>query len=459
MAELESVTHDRSFFGHPKGLAYLLGAEAGWAFAYYGLQAMLTLYMTSALLKPGHAEHVWALGAYRTFMQGLYGPLSDTGLASQTFGLATGMIYALPFIGGFIADRWLGQRRAVMLGLAIITIGHVLLIGEPTFLIALVLMVIGAGFLKTCLVGQIGRLYPLGDDRRARGFGLYLIAVNTGSFITPLISGTLGERVGWGYGFGAMAVGVGLGAVCYLVGRRHMPPDILQVRVPGALKAPRLKRGDGRIVAVLILLIFFDKFFFSGTYNQAFNIFPVWAENHVERHILGFLTPVTWFSTLDGVLTIVGTVVAVRVWSWQSKRAGNLSDIHRIAVGFALIMGAFLLMTLGAVLARTAKAPIAPEIGFFLLADFSIPWIETIVLTMISRDAPAAINTTMLGFYYVVTAAGNVLVGWLGALSDHMSMVSFWLMHGAITGVVLVFLIVAGSSLSRFMAPQQSAEA
>ena len=445
-------TPERTLFGHPVGLAYILGAEAGWAFAYFGMQMMLTLYMTQTLLKPGHVEHVLGFSAYRAMLGGLYGPLSPMGVASQTFGLATGLIYALPILGGLIGDRWLGQRRTVLAGVLVLTFAHVLLIGEQTFLIALALMVVGSGLVKTNLVGQLGRLYAPDDDRRSRAFGLYLIALNVGSLSTPLISGTLGERLGWRYGFIALAVGMGLGALSYIAGRRHMPADAIAVRSSGAPASPRLKRGDGPVVAVLLLMMILDGINL-GTYNQAFNVFPVWAEAHVERHVLGFLAPVTWFSTLDGVFTILGTILAVRIWAWQAGRTAHPNNLARVGLGFGLAAAAFGLLAASALIGGMGKAPLAPEIGFFLLIDFSIPWIDTVILTLISSRAPVAILSTLLGLYYLALAGGNFLTGWLGALADRMSMPAFWLMHAGIFGGVLVFLLLAGPRLHRLLAP------
>ena len=223
----------------------------------------------------------------------------------------------------------------------------------------------------------------------------------------------------------------------------------------GGAAAPGRRRGDGLVIGALLLLMVLDGTF-SGIYNQAFNVFPVWAEAHVERRVLGFLAPVTWFTTLDGVLTIVGTVVAVRVWGWQARRNPHPNDITRVAIGFVLLTGAFLILALGAVLGGAGKSPLWPEVGFFLFADFSIPWIDTVILAVVSKDAPPAITSTMLGVYYLAIAAGNFSTGWLGGASDRMSMPAFWLMHAAIAGAVLVFLIVAGRPLNRFLTHHQA---
>ncbi|HEY1615680.1 MAG TPA: MFS transporter [Rhizomicrobium sp.] len=454
-ARIVAPLGDRAFFGHPRGLAFILGTETGWAFGYFGLQMILTLYMTQDLLKPGHVEHVLGFGAYRALLESVFGRLSPLALASQTFGLATGLIYAMPIVGGFLADRWIGQRRAVIAALLTLTAAHLLLIGERTFLIALALMVLGTGLLKTSLIGQLGRLYAPDDDRRTRAFGLYLIALNVGSMTTPLIAGTLAEKFGWSLGLAAMALGIGLGTLCYLAGLRHMPADTRRPRADAP--RPRLRRADRRVVVILLLMMALDGVFL-GVYDQAFNVFPVWADAHVERHVLGFLVPVTWFTTLDGSLTIVGTAFAVRIWAWRTSRGGNATDLRRVAIGFALAMLGFLVLALGASLAGPGKAPLAPEILFFLCVDFSIPWIDTVILTMVSRDAPRSIATTVLGAYYLALAGGNFLTGWLGALADHMPITAFWAMHAAIFAAVLLFLIVCGKALSRALSASEERE-
>lgn len=449
---------DRGFFGHPRALAYLLGAEGGWAFAYFGLQGTLTLYMTQTLLKPGHVEHVLGFSAYRAAVQSLYGPLTPLGLASATFGLATALIYALPIVGGLLADRWIGQRRAAIAGVLVLTLAHGLLIAEPTFLVALAMIAAGTGLLKTALVGQIGRLYAPGDDRRTRGFGLYLIAMNTGALLTPLVVGTLGERLGWSFGYSAAAIGMGIAALCYLAGVRGTPADTARTRRDGSRAAPRLRPGDARVISVLLLMVVLDGVW-RGVYVQAFNVFPVWASGHVDRHLFGFVMPVTWFSTLDGILTIVGAALAVRIWTWQRKRGGDLTDIRRISVGFLLATAAFLSLTLGAVTGGYGAGPLAAPLIFFILIDFSIPWIDTVILTMVSRDTPAAVGSTMLGVYYLATAGGKLLTGWLGGLADRMSMPSFWLLHAAINGAILLFLVLAGFRLNQLLARRRGAEA
>ena len=447
-----SPADDVGFFGHPKGLGYLVAAEAGWAFAYYGMITILTLYMTERLFTPGHIEHIWGFGAYSTAMQALFGTMTPLALASQTFGLVTGLVYATPILGGLIGDRWLGQRRVVAIGLVVLAAGHAILVSERGFLIGMALLVVGGGLVKSNLLGQIGRLYAPDDPRRTRAFGLFLIAVNVGGFVTPLVVGTLGEKVGWAQGFTAAAVGMGLSLAIYLAGWRHMPRD--GVRTPRADRTPTAKPrlADARVIGAL-LLILVAEVLNVGAYNQAFNIFPVWAKAHVDLNLLGFEMPVTWFSTLDGVLTIAATALAVRFWAAQSKRGVEPRETTRIAIGCAMTMGAFLTLALGSLMAMGGKVAIVAPIAFFILADGALPWVDTVIMALISRAAPASLTTTMLGVYYLSFAAGNFLVGALGRLYETMDPAAFWAVHAALVGAALAFLAIFGGGMNRLLTP------
>jgi POT family proton-dependent oligopeptide transporter len=440
----------RELFGHPRGLVFLIAAEGFWAFAYYGMVTLLTLYMTRELFTPGHEEHVLGLPVYRKALEAIFGPMTRLALASQTFGLVTGLVYATPILGGLISDRWLGQRRGVVLGLAILTLGHLLLVTEAGFLAALLLIVLGAGFVKSNLTGQVGRLYAPEDGRRTRGYGLFLIAVNVGGFVTPLVCGTLGERVGYRWGLLAAAAGMALALLVYLAGVKAFPPDQRRERASGG--APAGLHGGERLVILALVLLLGAELLNVGTYNQAFNIFPVWAQQHVNLDIGGFHTPVTWFSTLDGVLTIVGTALAVRLWGWQARRGRELGDITRVAIGCSLTACGFLVLGLATAAAGAGKTPILAGVGFFLFADFALPWVDVVIMSLVSRAAPPSLNTTMLGVYYLSFAGGNFIVGWLGSLFERMTPAAFWLTHAAIVGSGVIYVLLLGPWLRRTLA-------
>jgi len=445
------ASDDTAFFGHPRGLGFIVTAEVGWSFAYYGMVSILTLYMTQRLFTPGHMEHIWGFAAYSRVLQTLFGAMTPLALASQTFGLVTGLIYATPILGGLLGDRWIGQGRAVMIGLGVLVAGHLALIAEQSFLIAIALLIVGGGLVKSNLLGQIGRLYGPDDPRRARAFGIFLIGVNIGGFITPLVVGTLGEKVGWSQGFMAAAGGMLLAFVAYLAGRRHMPTD--EVSAP---KVPALGGGCGlnrRELAVILALlaVLVTEVLNIGSYNQAFNLFPVWASQHVNRTLFGFQMPVTWFSALDGVLTIVATLLAVGFWGWQSSRGREPRETTRIAIGCAMTTAGFLVLAVASALSGAGKVPLVAPIAFFVLVDGALPWVDTVMMALISRAAPARLTTTLLGVYYLSFAVGNFLVGWLGRTYETLAPAHFWGLHAAIAGSAVVFLMVMGSRLNRVL--------
>ena len=217
----------QTLFGHPRGLFYLAFTEAWERFSFYGMTALVVLYMVNQLLLPGHAEHIAGFGGFRAGLESVVGPLTTQGLASQTFGLYSGFVYFTPLIGGMIADRWIGQRNAVVIGALSMSAGHLAMAFDQTFLIALLLLVIGSGFLKGNISAQVGALYPLDDEtRRTHGFVIFSTAINIGAVAGPLLCGLLAQVYGWHYGFGVAAIFMLLGLATYLYGYRSLPARV-----------------------------------------------------------------------------------------------------------------------------------------------------------------------------------------------------------------------------------------
>src|ERR1700761_3185583 len=228
MTAVTSPADDRWFCGHPKGLAYLAFTEAWERFSYYGMLALLTLYMTKQLLLPGHMEHIAGIEVARAFFDRVYGggrTLTVVALASSIWAFYSSTVYLTPLLGGLLADRVLGRTRTVVLGACLMALGHFLMAFEVTFLLALACLVLGAGCLKGNLAAQVGGLYGPQDKRRADAFQIYLIAINVGVIFGPMVTGALGQGIAWHYGFGVAGIGMLLSLVIYLIGRRRLPPD------------------------------------------------------------------------------------------------------------------------------------------------------------------------------------------------------------------------------------------
>src|SRR5512145_2616092 len=189
---------DGTILGHPKGLFCLAFTEAWERFSYYGMTALLVLYMVNQLLLPGHVEHVAGFAGFRATLESVLGPLSTQALASSIFGLYSGFVYFTPLLGGLIADRWIGQRTAVVIGALAMSGGHIAMAFDQSFLLALLLLVIGSGFLKGNISAQVGALYPRDDEaRRTRGFAIFSMAINFGAVAGPLLCGWLAQAFGW----------------------------------------------------------------------------------------------------------------------------------------------------------------------------------------------------------------------------------------------------------------------
>src|SRR4249919_1200237 len=265
-----------TFMGHPKGLFYLAFTEGWERFSYYGMTALVVLFMVNQLLLPGHVEHIGGFAQFRAALESFVGPLSTQALASQIFGLYSGFVYFTPLLGGIIADRWIGQRNAVVIGALSMSAGHLAMTFDESFLLALLLLVIGSGFLKGNISAQVGALYPREDEaRRTRGFIIFSTAINVGAVVGPLTCGLLAQVYGWHYGFGIAAIFMLLGLATYLYGYRHLPARVERQSFEGV----RLATADRRIVAALIIVMIIT-IFQSTSFYQLYNVLPIWIQQH-----------------------------------------------------------------------------------------------------------------------------------------------------------------------------------
>jgi POT family proton-dependent oligopeptide transporter len=236
--------------------------------------SLLVLYMVDQLLLPGHAEHVAGLAALRSFLESFEGPLSSQAFASHLYGLYSGLVYVTPMLGGVIADRWIGQRNAVVIGATLMAAGHVAMALDATFLFALVLLIVGSGFLKGNIAAQVGALYPPADERRRDlGFMVFMAAINMGALVGPLLCGLLADRYGWHYGFGIAALFMLFGLATYLYGYRHLPAKVERLRH----KAGRLTAADWSAIGALVTVIAITTFQSVALY-QLFNAMAIWIQ-------------------------------------------------------------------------------------------------------------------------------------------------------------------------------------
>jgi POT family proton-dependent oligopeptide transporter len=418
----------RSFFGHPKGLYFLAFTEAWERFSYYGMTALVVLYMVNQLLLPGHVENIAGFPAFRAAVESMFGPLSTQALASQIFGFYSGFVYFTPVLGGLIADRWLGQRNAVVLGAVLMCLGHLAMAFDQSFLIALLLLVVGCGFLKGNISSQVGALYPHDDEAgRVRGFAIFSMAINTGSALGPILCGFLAQAYGWHVGFAAAAIFIFFGLLTYLSGYRHLPARVERKQS----ESRKLTRAEwvriGAIGAVMLITIFQ-----SVAYFQSFNTSLVWIQDHVDLQLGGFTIPTPWFNAVDPIFSIMGVPLVFALWRWQADHSGEPGDLAKIGIGAWMAAAANLTLVAGIFLSGDGSvSPIWPFLYYAVLGlAFLFYW--PTLLALVSRGAPAPVNATMMGLaFFTLFITGNI-IGWLGGFYEQLPPATFWALHAAI---------------------------
>ena len=452
---------DRAFLGHPRGLGYISFAEAWERFSYYGMQTLLVLYMTQQLLLPGHVEHIAGMGWFRRLMEGFYNggdAMSVVALSSAIFGLYTGLVYLTPIIGGVIADRWLGRTTTVTIGAVLMAIGHFLMAFDVSFLAALFCLLTGVGCFKGNLASQVGELYAPADLRRADAFQVYYLFINAAVIISPLVTGTLGEKVGWHWGFGAAGVGMVLGLVIYLAGRKWLPAD-----QPVAKRAKTESTGmtptEKKAVWVLVGLI--PVLAIGAVGNQEiFNAYMIWVPEHVNLVFFGRTMPTTWLVTLDAIVSVSSLVGAVAFWRVWAKSRKEPNEVTKILLGMSFSMAGQLCLA-GAAVASSGgtKASIGWVLGFEVLNSIGFSNVFPVGLAMYVRVSPQKVAGTIMGVYYLHLFACNFLVGKLGGYVETMSGVNFWLMHAGLIGAATVILAITAKAAGKIMDPQGPAAA
>jgi proton-dependent oligopeptide transporter, POT family len=442
---------DAAFMGHPKGLFYLAFTEAWERFSYYGMTALLALYLVNQLLLPGHVEQIVGFSGFRAVVESLVGPLSTQALASQIFGLYSGFVYFTPLLGGMIADRWIGQRNGVVIGALSMSAGHIAMTFDQSFLLALLLLVIGSGFLKGNISAQVGALYPREDEaRRTRGFIIFSTAINIGAVVGPLLCGLLSQVYGWHYGFGVAAIFMLLGLATYLYGYRHLPARVERRKFEGA----RLSAADRHIVYALIAVMIIT-IFQSTAFYQVFNVNPIWIQQHVALDVGSFRIPVPWFQSINSVFSILGVPLLFWIWRHQALRRREPDELAKIGIG-AWIAAASNLLLVVAIFA-SGGMPVHPILPFLYSAGLGISFLYywPTLLALVSRAAPAKVNATLMGLTFMTLFISNNLIGWIGGFYEKMSPAQFWTMHAAIAAGGGMLVVLFGRRLSRALLPTQ----
>jgi proton-dependent oligopeptide transporter, POT family len=430
------------FLGHPRGLTYLFTTEMWERFSYYGMRALLVLYMVKYLLLPGH-DDVIGLGALRGVLESAFGPLGVQPFASQIYGLYSGFVYLTPLFGGWLADLVVGQRRTVILGAALMAVGHFMMAFEPLFLLALLTLILGNGAFKPNISTQVGGLYGPGDHRRDRAYSIFYVGINVGAFLAPLVCGTLGEALGWHYGFAAAGVGMTIALAVYLYAMPMLPPDEMHKAKAAGLDKNALDRNEWRAILALIAL-FLPTTMFWATYEQQGNTIALWADTHTDRTIDLIVwhgeIPVTWFQAFNPFMIFAFTPLIIAFWAWQEKRGMEPSTVIKMALGCFGVALSYLIMAGAAWSAGGKSATWWWLFAYFVVITIGELYVSPIGLSLVSKIAPAHMISTMMGLWLGTSFIGNFVAGWLGSFWSFMDKMSFFIMIATVAasaGVVI----------------------
>ena len=434
----------RDLFGHPRGLSYLFATEMWERFSYYGMRALLVLYMVKYLFEPARAANVIGFAALRGALEFMFGPLDVQPLASQIYGFYTGLVYLTPIVGGLLADRVLGQRRTVIVGAILMAIGHFMMAFESLLFFALAFLILGNGAFKPNISTQVGALYPAGDSRRDRAFSIFYVGINLGAFLAPLVCGTLGEEIGWHYGFAAAGVGMTLGLAVYLYAAPMLPPDEL-TRRRAANETHTFGREEWRAIWALVILSLPVTFFWA-TYEQMGNTIVLWADGYTDRTInLGFWRaeiPTTWFQSFNPFMIFLFTPFIIALWTWQARYAGEPSTVSKMAIGCFLNAASGLILFAAAISAGGGKASWLWLTGYFVVITVGELYLSPTALSLVSKVAPAHCLSMMMGVWLATSFYGSFLAGYLGSFWSSMPKSDFFLMISVIAALAGVAVML-----------------
>jgi POT family proton-dependent oligopeptide transporter len=464
---------------HPKALPMLFLTEMWERFSYYGMRALLVLYLVNSL----HYERKDALALY---------------------GLYTSLVYFTPIVGGYLADRYLGRRKAILIGGLTMALGHFAMAFEPLLHLALGLLIIGNGFFKPNMATLLGSLYREHDPRRDAGFTIYYMGVNLGAFLAPLVAGTLGEKVGWHYGFACAGVGMVFGLTQFTLGQKKlgdaglppgksrletidwihivviaaaMIPLVYAVRATWGLAGPAWQSLDGVVQLVIVVAILaalwfagrargakeaaepltrddwhriiaigimglFVVFFWMG-FEQAGGTMSLFADKETDRSLFGWEIPASYFQAINPLAIVaLGPLLSI-MWTRIDRSRYAIPTPAKMGLGMIILGLGFIVLAIAD--SRThAIGKVGPQWLFFVFLIHTVGelFLSPIGLSMVTKLAPARLAAMLMGFWYTANAVANYLAGTLEAMLKTTQIPLYWFLVGSSIGAGCVLLAI-----------------
>ncbi len=418
----------------PPGLFLLFAVEMWERFSYYGMRAILVLFIADS----ARGGLGWSQAS-----------------ASRLYGFYGFCAYAFPLLGGYLADRWLGTHRALVIGAVIISAGHFSLAvpSQTTFFIGLGLVAIGTGFFKTNASTMVGQLYKQGDGRRDGGFTIFYMGVNVGALLGQFVCGYFGEsqRWGWHYGFGAAGVGMlcGLGLYLrlrhkYLAGIGDAPNRALAAAQHESTGT--LSHDERRRLAALLILIGFTIPFWMA-FEQAGSSMNFFAADHTDRTLWGYTFPASWLQSVNSAVLIATAPLFAGMWTALARRGRAPSTPTKMIIAMVMMAGGFLFMVEGA-RRSDGGALVSP---FWLCAAYAMHTfgelcLSPVGLSLVTKLAPLKFASLLMGVWFFATAISEFLAGHLASLTDRIARGELFHLFGGQADFYLVFVVTSLAS-------------
>ncbi len=421
-----TAPHQKELFGHPIGLFVLFFTEMWERFSYYGMRAILVLYLV-ALQKGDNPGLGWTDGE-----------------ALKLYGWYTMLVYVASIPGGWIADKLIGQKKSVLYGGILLCLGHGILAVEQlwAFYTGLLLIILGVGLLKPNISTMVGGLYKQGDIRRDKGFTIFYIGINVGAFLSSLIVGYVGEVHGWHYGFGLAGIGMLLGMLVYLYGQKYLVHvgnyfgTSVNEEEQAAMSRPLTSVEKDRIIVLLISFLLVIVFW--GAFEQAGGLMNLYAKEKTNRMLMGWEVPASWFQSLNAMFIIfLGTTVAA-YWANRKLKGKISSSLFKMIIGL-IIMGSgfFFMSAASAQYESDGSSAMVWLVLAYLLHTVGELCISPVALSYITKLAPLKYGSLMMGVYFAMTGFGNKLAGLLGESAEKLGEFTIF------TGIA-IFCVVFG---------------
>lgn len=489
----------KEILGHPAGLFVLFTTEMWERFSYYGMRGLLKLYIVNYLFIT--MRQTYQGGAYTgqgspnavlgwDFIKGLMPTLSPDELAtcvneriplllqdkqvatmelarqvaeqtcltkpvgSVIYGWYTGLVYLTPLLGGYVADRYWGQKKSVYVGAVIMALGQFLLFtAENLFFFGLLLLIVGNGFFKPNISTQVGNLYAPGDKRRDGAFTIFYMGINLGAFLTNFVCGPLAQSYGWRYGFLAAGVGMILGLIIQIVfGPSTLAPDTLNKKSADGTTAapPQKEENESQRIWALIILCALNIVFWA-VYEQQGNTMQTWADERTNWPTLfGWRVPSTIFQSVNPFFIFTLAPLIDRFWAWEAKRGREMSSVTKMAVGCIILGLSFIVMVIGAKLIGTGKGSLFWPIFCTMLLTIGELYLSPVGLSLVTKVSPVRFVSMMMGMWFMSSFLGNILCGYIGVLYTKWSADTFFMF-------LMALGVAAGLAIAAFNKPLRKA--